>query len=238
MILVLSDIHGNLPALKSVLAKERGNFTQIWFLGDVAGYGPQCEACYQMLKKLNAQMILGNHDAGAAGMLEMDWFSNDARIALQTIQISKQMQNELSALPLSVELQSVTLFHGSLGTNSWHYLTDEASVHAEFLRLQTSTGLYGHTHVSALHRFSSGTVSSTQPECNTWYDLRGNMTLANPGSVGQPRDSDTRAAYMLFDPTTRRIMFKRCTYPIRLTQRKIRAAGLPDYLATRLGIGA
>ena len=232
---VLSDIHANLPALDAVLA-ALGDVDAVWQLGDVVGYGPHPDEVVARLREIGATGVRGNHDAAALGALGVEWFNPAARRAVEWTarRISPETRAWLADLPERAELGEMTLVHGSPRDPTWEYVTTTPDARANLAVLVTPYCLYGHTHVPAAWREDDGQVEALGPSHGSALALDGRRVLLNPGSVGQPRDGDPRAAFLVLDTEMRRVTWHRVAYPIATTQADIRAAGLPDWLADRL----
>ncbi len=238
--LLLSDIHSNLVAFEAVLA-DAGSFDQIWCLGDVIGYGPQPNECIERLRSLPHVCVAGNHDWAAIGELDVSDFNPDAsRACLWTRrQLTAGNLAYVKNLPERITQGDFTLVHGSPRHPIWEYVTD-ASVAAENLSyFDTACCLFGHTHKPAAY-LTPGSADLVEefglplrdavplPECRL---------LINPGGVGQPRDRDPRASYMLLDLEQRTMQLHRVEYAIEETQKRMIAAKLPPRLVDRLSSG-
>jgi predicted phosphodiesterase len=235
---VLSDIHSNLVALDAVL-RHAGAVDAIWHLGDVVGYGPDPDAVVARLVERKAIGVRGNHDAAAIGGPEIDWFNADARAAAEwTLDtISETTRRWLSDLPDRSVVEDMTLVHGSPRDPLREYVTDGLSAAQNIATLDTRHGLHGHTHIPVAWVAAPDRVVLVRARDDLRMDLDPNRTLLNPGSVGQPRDGDPRAAYMLLDLDARLVSWHRVAYEVALVQAAIRAAGLPPRLADRLAVG-
>ena len=239
-ILVISDIHANLTALEAVL-KNAEQFDAVWCLGDLVGYGPdpnECVARISALPKLTC--IIGNHDAAALMQIDADTFNPEARSALiWTRKILNDSSREfLSGLPEKIETGNVTLSHGSPRHPVWEYLLDTRSAQYNFDYFETPYCFVGHTHLPVIYTLD-GTAESTQlkiPEPNTITKLTW-RTIINPGSVGQPRDRDPRAAYAIYDSEESTWTYQRVAYDIEDVQARMVEAGLPERHIIRLSGG-
>ncbi len=236
---ILSDIHGNLIALDAVLAKV-GSVDAVWHLGDVVGYGPEPDAVVDRLSTLGATGVRGNHDAAAAGGNEIDWFNPDARAAMEWTRetISGSTRAWLEALPQRRVDGDFTLVHGSPRDPIWEYVTSAALARAGLSAISTEHGLHGHTHVPVAFTQVDGRMRTLAPRAGNTVALGEGRTLLNPGSVGQPRDGDPRASYMVIDTDAGTATWGRADYDIDAVVKMIRAAGLPTRLADRLYVGA
>jgi len=235
---VLSDIHSNIVALDAVL-QHAGQVDAIWHLGDVVGYGPEPDAVVARLAELDATGVRGNHDAAAIGGREIEWFNPEARAAAEwtAATISPTTQRWLGDLPERHTIEDLTLVHGSPRDPLREYVTDPMTAAANLDVLATRHGLHGHTHVPVAWIESGGRVVLIQPSDGSSAELDGARMLLNPGSVGQPRDGDPRAAYLTLDTEMRTVTWHRVEYDVEPVRRAIRAAGLPGRLGDRLVVG-
>ncbi len=238
-IAVLSDIHSNLVALDAVLA-HAGAVDAVWHLGDVVGYGPEPDGVVARLIELGAIGVRGNHDAAAIGGREIEWFNPDARRAAEwtLARIAPTTRDWLAALPERTTSDDLTLVHGSPRDPLREYITDGSVAAANLAVLETRHGLHGHTHVPVVWTETAGRIELLRADDDTTIDLGTERRLINPGSVGQPRDGDPRASYLVLDLPDGRVTWHRVDYDIATVQAAIRAAGLPDRLADRLALGA
>lgn len=243
-ILVLSDIHANLAALEAVLldAGQIG-YDAIWCLGDIVGYGPEPEECVARIRQLAAVTVLGNHDWAVLGGMALEDFNPEAGRAVVWTRdkLSAASLEWLSGLPREPVIQDrFTLTHGSPRDPVWEYITHLSIARANLEHFTTRFCLVGHTHVPALFRQPDGAsrfeMFSPRPGREIALGGEGRAIL-NPGSVGQPRDSDPRAAYAILNLATVTWLPRRVNYPIEVTQAHMRAAGLPERLINRLAFG-
>jgi diadenosine tetraphosphatase ApaH/serine/threonine PP2A family protein phosphatase len=239
-VLVVSDIHSNLNALEAVLA-DAGHFEAVWSLGDVVGYGPDPVACIEALRRYEHLAIPGNHDWGVLGKTDITHFNVPARVAnLWTReQMSADARDYLESLPETQIVDDVTLAHGSPRHPIWEYLLDTSIAKYSFAHMRTTLCLVGHTHVPVIFRDvpDSDRCDLLFPPEGRQVQLDETPCIVNPGSVGQPRDGDPRAAYLLLDTASRIIEHRRVAYDIAATQAKMREIGLPEALAARLEHG-
>jgi predicted phosphodiesterase len=238
-IAVLSDIHSNLVALDAVLAAA-GEVDAVWHLGDVVGYGPEPDAVVARLTEIGAVGVRGNHDAAAVGGSEIDWFNPDAKAAMEWTReaISTTTRDWLAALPLRRMESSFTLVHGSPRDPIWEYVTSAALARAGLSAISTEHGLHGHTHVPIAFTMVDGRMRTLAPRAGNMVALGEGRMLLNPGSVGQPRDHDPRASYMVLDVDAGTATWGRIAYDVDAVGAAMRAAGLPPRLADRLRVGA
>lgn len=237
-IAVLSDIHSNIVALDAVLL-HAGDVDAIWQLGDVVGYGPAPDAVVERLSERKAIGVRGNHDAAAIGGREIDWFNPEARAAVEWTRetMSAVSRGWLADLPDRLTIDDMTLVHGSPRDPLREYITDPDVAAENLDLLQTRHGLHGHTHVPVAWSATPDGVALVHARDTTALELGAYRTLLNPGSVGQPRDGDPRAAYLVLDLELGRVTWHRVVYDIEPVQAAIRSAGLPARLAARLAIG-
>lgn len=242
---VLGDVHSNLEALNTVVDAMRREHVEHWVqVGDIVGYGPDPRACLDVVQELGCTVCLGNHDAAVVGLLDTDYFNTYARIAIEwtRAQLRPQDFEFLKRLPLVVEHRHYTLVHGSLDMpRLFGYVLTQVEAKASLRHQRTLMGFVGHSHVPAIYVERKG---MSDDEVEAHFDPEAAVdvgeaqrVLVNVGSVGQPRDEDPRAAYCIYDTASQRVEIRRVDYDIATTQAKIRAAGLPDMLAERLGLG-
>jgi diadenosine tetraphosphatase ApaH/serine/threonine PP2A family protein phosphatase len=237
-IAVVSDVHANRLALDAVIV--RAGAVDGWAqLGDVVGYGPQPDAVVDRLRELGASGVQGNHDAAAIGGPEIDWFNPDARRAMEWTRtaMSPRTRDWLAALrPTRVEADR-TLVHGSPRDPTWEYVTSVPVARANLAVLPTRLALHGHTHLPMAWLEDDGAIQVVSPSDASVLALRGRRALVNPGSVGQPRDGDPRASFMILDTEADTVTWQRVEYDIAAVQAEMREAGLPTSLVSRLGAG-
>jgi diadenosine tetraphosphatase ApaH/serine/threonine PP2A family protein phosphatase len=237
---VISDIHANWHALEAVLvAFEQEQFEELWCLGDLVGYGPRPNPCCAAMERRAALCLAGNHDLGVLGELDLADFTGDAVEAARWTRgvLASGSRAYLESLRPTARREGVELFHASPRDPVWDYvLTPEAAAAALELTEEPLV-LVGHSHVPLAIVLEDGTLAGGLAPEGTEVDLNGGRFLLNPGSVGQPRDGDPRAAWLLLDFESRRGWFRRVEYPVELTQAEIRERGLADALAERLARG-
>ena len=237
---VISDIHGNLHALEAVLADIlREGADEVWCLGDVVGYGPHPNECCALVRERAALCLCGNHDLAVVGGLDISDFSGDAAVAARWTQsvLAADHADWLRSLRPSGEREGVELYHGSPRDPVWDYvLSDEIAV-ASLQLTVAPVVLVGHSHVALALWLEDRQLGGGQAPAGTDLPLADRRSLLNPGSVGQPRDGDARAAWLLVDLGAGTCSFRRTTYDIDGAQADARAAGLPETLAARLKVG-
>lgn len=238
--LVISDIHSNLAALQAVLA-DAPSFDEVWCLGDVVGYGPDPNECTETVKELSPRCVAGNHDWAAINKLDISDFNPDAmRACLWTRErLSAANWQFLADLGECLIEQGFTIVHGSPRYPIWEYISHPYSAEQNFSYFSTPYCLVGHTHVPLMFRQQTGTqdVEVVVPSIGEPIVLTEGRWIINPGSVGQPRDGDPRASYMLLDIEACTVEYRRVPYDIEVTQRKMKECGLPYRLAMRLTFG-
>jgi diadenosine tetraphosphatase ApaH/serine/threonine PP2A family protein phosphatase len=234
---VVSDIHANLVALETVLGAI-GAVDALWVTGDTVGYGPDPSDVLALLIERKATIVAGNHDRAVARGEDLELFNSPAALAARMHQswLSAAERDTLAALPTTLETEGVTLCHGSLRDPLWEYVTNPRSAAASLALARTPHCCAGHTHVPALFRELPDAERPGRVRYETPYPLEPRAFL-NPGSVGQPRDGDPRAAYAVLDLAAGTVTFHRSPYRVDETQRRIRARGLPAIFADRLAFG-
>ncbi len=235
-ILVISDIHSNLTALESVL-EDAGRFDEVWCLGDVVGYGPEPNACVEKIMQLdNLICVLGNHDAAVLGRIDINAFNNEAKRSLiwQRGRLSEKSQLFLESLPDLRTLTNTTLVHGSPRNPVWEYIMDTNTASKNFSAFSTHACLVGHTHVPSVFQLNENNKTDLRFYAPNIPVKIHEKFILNPGSVGQPRDRDSRAAYVLHDSEDDTWEFKRVEYDVERVQFEILQNGLPRLHAYRL----
>lgn len=238
-ILVLSDVHANLTALEAVLAAA-GNVDAVWCLGDIVGYGPDPNQCIDVIQSLpNLLCVLGNHDAAALGQIALEAFNQEAQQSIRWLrnELTRAHRGFLEGLPDKVITGEVTLAHGSPRNPVWEYLLDPFTAAENFDSFDTALCFVGHTHLPLAYVFRDDGQVVRQPlDGDVPFHLTG-RTILNPGSTGQPRDHDPRAAYAIYDDEQQTWQPCRVAYDVRAVQRRIFSAGLPERHAMRLQQG-
>ncbi len=236
--LVISDLHSNLVALHAVLddAATGGGYQQTWCLGDIVGYGPEPVACVDQLRALNATAILGNHDAGAIGTIGLERFNDLAAWACRwtTGQLTPEARRFLESLPLTLTEVPFTLVHGAPRAPLWEYLLSASQAAAAWEAIATPAVLVGHSH---LPFFCQDGAAPQRADDGTAVPITDGRLVINPGSVGQPRDGDPRAAYAVYDDGESIVEMRRVSYDVAATQRRMQELGLPEPLIARLARG-
>jgi predicted phosphodiesterase len=239
-IAVLSDIHSNLAALNAVLL-SLGTVDAVWHLGDVVGYGPEPDGVVERLREVGAIGVRGNHDDAACGGESIETFTPDARLAAEWTRshMSEETRLYLAALPerLQPASEAFTLVHGSPREPLHEYLHTASAAGDSLAAFTTTYCLVGHTHIPLILREEHGRIQAWLVEPGSRAGLDARRAFLNPGSVGQPRDGDPTASFMLIDTGAAAVTWQRVAYDIETTQAAILRAGLPSQLARRLGSG-
>jgi diadenosine tetraphosphatase ApaH/serine/threonine PP2A family protein phosphatase len=240
-ILIISDIHANLPALQRVL-EDAGEVDEVWSLGDIVGYGPNPRECVEIVRTIAPTIsIIGNHDWAAIGRLSLEDFNPVARFASYwtTMQLEAEHLRYLESLPNRMIDQYWTVVHGSPRHPIWEYVYNARIAALNFPLFDTRICFVGHTHVQLFIREEEAMANITPRHTvdGETIDLSEGRIIINPGSVGQPRDGDSRAAYAINVPKRFRLTFRRIAYPIEETQEQMREQGLPESLINRLPHG-
>jgi diadenosine tetraphosphatase ApaH/serine/threonine PP2A family protein phosphatase len=239
-IAVISDIHGNLNALEAVLAAlEPEAPDELWCLGDLVGYGARPNECCAAIESRASVCLAGNHDLAVRGTLDLMEFSGDAGAAARWSRdvLTPESLAYLDSLESQATRADVALFHASARDPVWEYVLSDRVAIASLHVTEEPIVLVGHSHVALHVQLKGDGFTGALSQAGTEVDLADARTLLNPGSVGQPRDGDPRAAYLLLDLDERTASFRRVEYDIARTQAEIRDAGLPETLASRLQMG-
>lgn len=242
--LILTDIHANWEALEAVLKDTAGEYDQILCCGDLVGYGADPNRVVEWVRANCAAVVRGNHDKACTGLEDLEWFNPVARVAAMWTMRTLTPENAEYARALAhgpVDVDGFQLVHGSPSDED-EYVLAPGEAEMAFAYMDKRIEFFGHTHVQGGFIWNHARVEilprvaadaralplEIDPDCGY---------MINPGSVGQPRDGDPRAAYVIYDPDTRMAIYRRTEYDIAGAQRKIRAAGLPPILADRLAEG-
>jgi diadenosine tetraphosphatase ApaH/serine/threonine PP2A family protein phosphatase len=233
---IFGDIHGNFDAFLAVVeALESEGVDKMMCIGDLVGYGPEPARCIEMVRELDCSVVAGNHDFGVAGKFPISGFNDIAYLSATWTrnQLSTEHLRYLRGLPVRLIEDNLTLVHGSLiNSGMFNYIFSEKDARDNFEILKTPVLFYGHTHVPLAITIHNGEVKLDKSQV---YDLcMYDKVLLNCGSVGQPRDNDKRAAYVIFDTERNIIEIKRVEYDKELVADKILKAGLPKKNASRL----
>ena len=240
-ILVISDIHANCTALEAVL-NDAGTVDETWCLGDMVGYGPDPNAVVDQVREIpNLTCILGNHDMAVIGKIPFEAFNGDARRTLEHHErvLTATNMDYLRALPHNLKVRGqVSIVHGSPRDSVWEYILNTLSARLNFDHFTTPWCFVGHSHLQCMFQLDQGT-----DRVNLFPIRSGDhvtmlpRAILNPGSVGQPRDRDPRAAYAIYDSEKNIWEPRRVMYNIPEVQKRIREANLPEKHAIRLAEG-
>lgn len=238
--LVVSDIHANLAALEAVL-DDAPEFDELWCLGDLVGYGPSPNECIKRIRSFPHTSLAGNHDWAALGKLSLRSFNAVARAANEWTQkeLTSSSRNYLNGLSPSLQQGDFALAHGSPREPVWEYIMDANTAYRNFEYFSTPVCLVGHTHVPVLFKLDEerDRAETVLPPLPEPVELGPERTIANPGSVGQPRDGDPRASFAMLDTDEMTWELRRVKYSIEITQERMRAKSLPQLLIDRLDAG-
>jgi predicted phosphodiesterase len=242
--LIVSDLHANREALDAVLADAAGRYDQAVCCGDLVGYGADPNPVVDWVRAQCAVVVRGNHDKACTGIDDLEWFNPVAKAAALWTQANLTPENAdwtraLAKGPLAVD--GFQIMHGApFDEDEYMMATEEAT--QSFTYLEARVAFFGHTHVQGGFIWNQSRVETIlrpgprsdrqvmeiDPEC---------AYLINPGSTGQPRDGDPRAAYVVYDPDAGMVTYFRTAYDVASAQKRIRDAGLPSVLADRLSVG-
>jgi predicted phosphodiesterase len=239
-IAILSDVHSNLEALRAVLASaKREGVDEYLCLGDIVGYGANPNECVSIIGDLTGKIVAGNHDHGVCELTSIEYFNAAAQKAIEWSrrEMLKKHKDTLKALPLIMEHDDTLFVHATPSfPDSWNYIFSMNDAMREFGFFENQLCFVGHTHQPLAFSLTN------ENEIGTSMDESFNLSphkryIINAGSVGQPRDGDSRASYIIFDDKPQTVSFRRVPYDIVSCQEKILNAGLPPFLAQRLEVG-
>jgi len=240
-IALLSDVHGNLPAFEAVLDDvDSTGADEIWCLGDLVGYGAQPAACVELARSRCELSLAGNHDLVVTGEIDIADFSSSAALAAQWTRenIDAAALDFLKSLRPERDDGAIGLYHASPRDPVWEYVLSTWQADECMDLMEPRVGAVGHSHVALwFRREGEGQVEGAPAEGGLKHDLSEGEWLINPGAVGQPRDGDPRAAWLLLDTEVWSAEWRRVEYPIEEAASAIEDAGLPKVLAQRLYTG-
>ncbi|MBD3426067.1 MAG: metallophosphoesterase [Candidatus Omnitrophica bacterium] len=237
---VISDIHGNLPALEAAVSTfPEESEKNIICAGDIVGYGAEPGKCIEKVRALGARSVMGNHDAGVIGRTDISYFNNAAAEAVRWTR--KQLNGDglsyLEKQPYVIEEKFFSVAHGTLhDPERFSYMMTGADAMHTFEVLKTKICFVGHSHVPGTFILREGKLTQTGKNAIVLEDNA--SYIVNVGSIGQPRDGDNRACYCIYDADKGQIDLRRIEYDISLAAERIAKAGLPQVLADRLFIGS
>jgi diadenosine tetraphosphatase ApaH/serine/threonine PP2A family protein phosphatase len=240
-IALLSDVHGNLPAFEAVLADvDDADVEEIWCLGDLVGYGAEPDGCVELARERCDLCLAGNHDLVVTGEIDLGDFSSSAAAAAQWTRdnISADALEFLSSLKPQADDRDIGLYHASPRDPVWEYVLSTWQADECMDLMKKRVGAVGHSHVALwFRRTGEGNVDGAPAEAGLEQDLAEGDWLLNPGAVGQPRDGDPRAAWLLLDTEGWSADWRRVEYEIDRAAGAIEEAGLPTVLGQRLYTG-
>jgi predicted phosphodiesterase len=241
---VLSDVHSNQPALEAVIAAiDATGVDEVWCLGDVVGYGAQPDACAELIRERCQVCLVGNHDLAVLGKIDVSSFSETAAAAVEWTRdnAAAATLDFLRELEPAGARDGIGLFHGSPRDPVWEYVLSVEQAEEGLDAQQQRVALIGHSHVSLFFARADGAgrgeAQGAQAGDGALLSLESGAWLLNPGSAGQPRDGDPRAAWLELDTEEWTARFHRTEYDIATAAETILTAGLPSQLAERLELG-
>ncbi len=237
-IAIISDVHGNIHALKAVEKRlSEIGVDDVWCLGDTVGYGAFPNQCIDWIRRNCSVVLLGNHELALLGFVDVSLLNDYARKAIEWTKgvITEENLGFLKGLGVQHFTDCCQLVHDTPGSpGSMEYILTKEDAYRALLYQQRNLCFFGHTHIPAAYRL----LSSTVDRLNVYsLSVDAGRYMINPGSVGQPRDRDPRAAFGVFDTEFMRFVLYRVEYDTKTAAREILRAGLPDYLAARLILG-
>jgi diadenosine tetraphosphatase ApaH/serine/threonine PP2A family protein phosphatase len=236
---VISDVHANEQSLVAVFEEiDAWAPHSIWCLGDTVGYGPEPNGCCELVSQRADVCLIGNHDLVALGELDVADFNEEAAAAALWTrgELEERWRVFLSGLEPAAVVEGAELFHASPRDPGWEYVLSAETAYDSLLATTAPVVLVGHSHVALAIGLHGDELSGGLAPAGTEIELEGRWLL-NPGSVGQPRDGDPRAAWLELDTDAGRARFHRVAYPVEVTQERMRERGLPAPLAERLAHG-
>jgi predicted phosphodiesterase len=237
---VISDVHGNLPAFEAVMADVReSGAEEVWCLGDLVGYGAQPDECVALARDVCHRVLAGNHDLVVTGDIDIGDFSSAAAAAAAWTRenIGEDALEWLRSLSPEDDEPAIALYHASPRDPIWEYVLSSWQAEECLPLMGRRVGAVGHSHVALWFSDGNGGIEGAQAPPGTDADLSEGRWLLNPGGVGQPRDGDPRAAWMLVDTENWTASWRRVEYPIEQAAKAIEDAGLPPVLGDRLYTG-
>lgn len=237
---LISDIHGNLEALNAVLSEiDKLHVDTILCLGDVVGYGPNPNECVALVRERAAVCLIGNHDEASLGRVDLEFFNYIAREAIEWTmrELNPESSAYLRSLPYTHEFENVLIVHASPDEpRRWNYIISLEDAEQSFAAFEQQLCFIGHSHTPWVIDLQPGGRMSVRQEYPASFEER-HRYLINVGSVGQPRDRNPAAAFGILDTAKKEYTLRRAPYEVGKTQKKIRAQGLPSFLADRLAAG-
>jgi predicted phosphodiesterase len=235
-IAIISDIHGNLEALKAVFNYiDQNNIQSVYCLGDIVGYGPNPNECVELVAERCEYVVIGNHDHAALGLTSTEYFNDFAKISTHwtTNNLSEENKNYLHALDFTLSTEKFLAVHATPSAPSmWHYILSEADAQHEFKFFDERICFIGHSHFPIIFNDRAGFTRAPRVRLEP-----GDKFIVNVGSVGQPRDGNPKTCFCVYSQEEDIIEFVRLEYEMEKTREKIIRAGLPVFLADRLKKG-
>ena len=243
-IAILSDIHSNLEALTTVFQDiDTQNVDTCYCAGDIVGYGPNPNECIQLISKRCSKAVLGNHDAAVFDQVMAKDFNANAQIAINwtTAILTQESFDYLRTLPMRHEEGDITLVHSTpYDPHMWYYISSLEDARFNFHFFTTKTCIIGHTHIPGVITLDdpANDLLIQQVE-QLSFDVNSHeaQRIINVGSVGQPRDNNPKASYVIYDSIAGTITFRRLAYDIVSYQAKMQSIGMPDFLSQRVQEG-
>ena len=237
-IAIVTDVHGNRPAFEAVIAAaDEAGAEEMWCLGDLVGYGAEPDACVELARERCDLCLAGNHDLVVTGEIDIADFSSSAAAAAQWTRetIGADALEFLRGLKPQLDGRAIGLYHASPRDPVWEYVLSSWQADECMDLMEARVSAIGHSHVALFfRRTDEGQVEGSPAEGGLEQDLIEGDWLINPGAVGQPRDGDPRAAWLLLDTGEWSAEWRRVEYPIDEAASAIEEAGLPMVLAQRL----
>lgn len=241
---VFSDVHANIEALDAVLAVLQDQGAESYICcGDLVGYGPDPNAVLERISKIkNLLCVRGNHDLAVLGRMDLEWFNDAAKAAVQFSQRSLKPENLawLKELPPRIQKEKFTIVHGSPRNTAEEYLVTVQQFHDNAAYYKVSPCFVGHSHMPVCFLMKepvSYVEAGTLTDGQKLVSPEGMRSVINPGAVGQPRDHDNRASCGVYDDQARMFTLYRAQYDVEAVQKKIHQANLSEFLALRLAYG-
>lgn len=237
---ILSDIHSNLEAFEAVINyAENEKVDEYLCLGDIVGYGTNPNRCVEIVRDLTPKIVAGNHDYGVCGKTDIYYFNDVARQAIKWTRknISAENVDFIKSLPLKIEDENSVFVHSTPSSpEKWNYIMNMYDSIKEFKQLKKKLCFIGHSHQPVIFSMTSDYEVSSSIDDSLIFN-KNKKYIVNAGSIGQPRDGNPKASFLLYDTDKNKITYSRIEYDIKKTQDKIIKAGLPAFLAKRLEIG-
>lgn len=238
---IISDIHGNLPALNVVLQQiDDMQCEQIICLGDIVGYGPFPNECCDLIQERADKVIVGNHDHAAIGQTDISYFNTYARRAIEwtSTMLSEKNKTYLSELPAKVDIENACCVHSTPDEPlEWHYIMSSRDAAVSFHFFEQQMCFIGHSHVPIIAKKDENQQIDVSLLVGSVEWSENDKCIINAGSVGQPRDGNPDACLGIYESSHNRFTLERVEYNISATQQKMREYGLPGFLISRLSWG-